>query len=398
MANQPPELVALPTRIDRYPAKMISHLASSLVDRFASDASHLFDPFCGSGAVLRAASLRGLRVTGIDVNPFGVLLTGVKLQGFDAKQAESLCDTLLETASASGSSCPLMWDMKEYWFTPGTLLKYERIRHTAKQMQLHRSKAGRAVLLALGLSVRRCSRSDQRSPKPFISKHARDTRYGRHFDPATAIRALLRELIHLYGRTPRVGGRVYHLDVMNIHDVRQSVAPCSHVITSPPYINAQDYFRNFKLELYVLEGLLPFEVNSVIHRFIGTERGIGRGLLKGAEADQHRQQVPELEYLEEHREEQAVILHRYLHDMHCAFRTIKSLVRRGGCVVVICGDNLIGGRRICTWRVLNQMLEDLGFVLFDTFGDRIRNRAVAPTRCGHKGIIKQEIVSAFRLP
>jgi hypothetical protein len=44
------------------------------------------------------------------------------------------------------------------------------------------------------------------------------------------------------------------------------------------------------------------------------------------------------------------------------------------------------------------MLEDLGFLLVESFGDRIRNRALAPKRCGHKGMIKEEIVSAFRLP
>ena len=98
MADSSPELSALPTRIDRYPAKMISRLASSLVERYASNAEHLLDPFCGSGAVLKAGSQRGLRVTGIDINPFGVLLSGVKLQGFDVSRAVAYCDELLEAA------------------------------------------------------------------------------------------------------------------------------------------------------------------------------------------------------------------------------------------------------------------------------------------------------------
>lgn len=47
--------------------------------------------------------------------------------------------------------------------------------------------------------------------------------------------------------------------------------------------------------------------------------------------------------------------------------------------------------------ILNSMVEQRGFELFDSFGDKIRNRAVAPSRCGHKGLIKQENISAFRL-
>jgi Na+-transporting NADH:ubiquinone oxidoreductase subunit NqrB len=124
---------------------------------------------------------------------------------------------------------------------------------------------------------------------------------------------------------------------------------------------------------------------------------VDRSVLQDAGAEKRRELVPELRYLEKVKVEQAVVLHRYLRDMASAFQTMKSLVRQSGVVVIVCGDNLIGGRRICTWRVLNEMLDGMGFLLFESFGDRIRNRAVAPRRCGHKGIIKQEMVSAFRL-
>lgn len=396
MVNLSSELSSLSTRIDRYPAKMISRLASSLVERYAQDAEHLLDPFCGSGAVLRAGNLRGLRVTGIDVNPFGILLSNVKLHGFDMTRAMSLCETLIESAYG-GSIFPIEWDRKEYWFTKATLRKFEQIRYTAQQMNLQTSMTGQAILLALGLSVRLCSRADQRSPKPFISKYARKNRIGKHYDPGSTMLSLLRELCELYGRQISSRSQVHQLDMTDENDVKEKVKSCSHVITSPPYINAQDYFRNSKLELYMLEGLLPFKVSDIINRFIGTERGLERGILTEQDADNRRRLVPELEYLEKHRIVQAVIVHRYLRDMTTVFHTIRSLIQAGGTFVIVCGDNLIGGRQICTWQVLNRMLEELGFTLFDSFGDQIKNRAVAPMRCGHKGLIKQEIISAFRL-
>jgi hypothetical protein len=107
--------------------------------------------------------------------------------------------------------------------------------------------------------------------------------------------------------------------------------------------------------------------------------------------------VPQLAYLERHRIELAVIVHTYLQRMASAFRAIKRAMCPGGTFVIVCGDNLIGGKRIVTWRVLNEMLVELGFAFFDSFEDTIRNRALAPSRCGHKGLIKQEVVSAFRL-
>lgn len=375
---------------------MISRLASSLVERYASEADHLLDPFCGSGAVLKAGSLRGIPVTGIDVNPFGVLLSGVKLQGFDVLRAKKLFDELVRVA-AKGETLSVDWNLKDYWFTSAVLRKFECLRCAAREMALHDSKAGRAVLLALGLAVRPCSRADQRSPKPFISKYARKNRKDKHFDPERTMRALLDELSKLYGGRPRFKANVHQMDLSTTTNIETVVSRCSHVITSPPYVNAQDYFRNSKLELYVLEGLLPFSVANVIHRFIGSERGLDRDVLNGKAADSWRRIVPELTYLERNRVEQAIVLHHYLENIKFAFTSVKRLMRKGGTLVVVCGDNLIGGRRIATWKVLNVILKEMGFRLFDTFGDRIKNRAVAPTRSGHKGLIKEEIISAFHL-
>ncbi|MCA9218422.1 MAG: hypothetical protein KDB27_35375 [Planctomycetales bacterium] len=396
MDNSSPKVKGLPTRIDRYPAKMISHLAETLVEKYAKEADHLLDPFCGSGAVLRAGSTRGIRVTGIDVNPFGVLLSRVKVEGFDVERANSLYTKLIDVANDC-DHLDIEWDKKDYWFTPATLSRFERLRFAASELNLHRSKAGRAILLAFGLAVRPCSRADQRSPKPFISKYARDKRSGKHFNPAKTTEALLKELSELYGGRRLTSGTVYHNDLTSINELRDESLTCSHVITSPPYVNAQDYFRNSKLELFILEGVLPFRIEDIIHRFIGTERGVDRSLLDDDGAKRRRKLVPDLTFLERGHVGQAVILHQYLRDIEAALTAIKEMLEPNGTLVLVCGDNLIGGRRIVTWQVLNRMLQNLGFMMFDTFGDRIRNRAVAPRRSGHKGMIKEEIVSAFRV-
>lgn len=396
MADSSTSMRALPTRIDRYPAKMISHLAERLIADYASDATRVLDPFCGSGAVLRAATAKSVPVTGVDINPFGVLLSGVKVEGFDTNRSLALLEDVL-SESRNAEPLPMNWDMRSYWYTPATLRKLEAIRSVAIERHLHTSKSGRAVLLSLGLAARLCSRADQRSPKPFISKTARERRGGKHFDPGGIIRDLLADLCDLYGGRRDVSGEVLSCDIGQCFEIDGISTKCSHVITSPPYINAQDYFRNSKLELYLLEGLLPFTVEDVRSRFIGSERGLNRSVMEGDHASTHRKMVPQLAYLERNRVELAVIVHTYLQRMSTAFKAIKKAMLPGGTFVIVCGDNLIGGKRIITWKVLNEMLVILGFTLFDSFEDTIRNRALAPTRCGHKGLIKQEVVSAFRL-
>ena len=387
---------SLPTWIDRYPGKMVSHLAENLIDRYASDTDHLLDPFCGSGAIISAGSTRNIQVSGIDINPFGVLLSRVKIEGFDSNMAKEICEELLVRARDS-DELPLQWNNKSYWFTPATLRKYQQLRFVARGLQLDISAAGRAVLLALGLSVRPCSRADQRSPKPFISQEARSTRKGKHFDPRNMTKKILSELCARYGRRRQTRSRILHLNVVEAARLYRTTLACSLIITSPPYVNAQDYFRNSKLELYVLEDLLPFRVNDVVHQFVGTERKLSASLLSDSGSQWRRDIVPQLRNLEEHSRHKAMVVHRYIRDMKAAFWAIRELLHPNGMFVLVCGDNLVGGMRIITWRYLNAILEGMGFTFLEKFEDRIRNRALAPHRKGHKGLIKQEVISAFRL-
>ena len=117
LANSMSPIGTLSSRLDRYPGKMVSHLAKKLVRRYATDADHLVDPFCGSGAILYAGLCNNVRVTGVDINPFAVLLSKVKLQGFCTNKASQLCDNILKQSYTS-DQYSLEWPNASYWFTP----------------------------------------------------------------------------------------------------------------------------------------------------------------------------------------------------------------------------------------------------------------------------------------
>ena len=205
----------------------------------------------------------------------------------------------------------------------------------------------------------------------------------------------MEKLGKLYGVPKRLGARVFCADLRSPTIPAKMCGSVSHVMTSPPYINAQDYFRNFKLELHLLEGLLPFEASHLKYRFIGTERG---ELLRGINDEivqSHRAMLPQLKEVESTHPWHAAIVHRYLADMSRAFDSIKAVLKKNGVLVVVCGDNLVGGYHIATWKSLNALLQRRGFVQFDQFGDEIGCRNVPPQRKGHKGLIKREVVSAF---
>jgi hypothetical protein len=262
-------------------------------------------------------------------------------------------------------------------------------------MRLNHSADGTAILLSLSLSVRLCSKADQRSPKPFISKSAIENRKGKHFSPYAVLLSVLGDLGASSARAScHRNSRFFRCDITS-ECFATSVAKHSHVITSPPYVNAQDYFRNFKLELYVLEDLLPFRVEDLRTRFVGTERGDLLGRIPGEILAANCEALPSLRTLDRETPRLGAVVHRYLFDMSRAFDNVGASMEPNGQLILVCGDNLIGGIRIRTWQVLRHMLERKGFVLFDTFADPIANRMLAPKRSGHKGLIKEEVVCAF---
>lgn len=386
----------LPTYLDRYPAKMVVRLADTLIEKYASPSSYLFDPFCGSGAILATGKKKQLRVSGADINPYAVLLSNVKLSGFDKAKAKKVCSEWIKKAKVTSNTFPVNWESSNYWFSTSTLNKYERLRYVAQDMHLNETLEGRSALLAYALSVRRCSRADQRSPKPFISKTAIKKRKGKHFSPFKEITFLFNKLSDLYGIPMEIESNVQLLDfVSNGNQINEN--NFTHIITSPPYINAQDYFRNFKLELYLLEDLLPFKISDLINNFIGTERGQLFNAVLENDRNTFRQYIPSLIEMDKTHPKSAAIIYKYLSDMSQCFDAIKRCLKNDGTFVIVCGDNLVSGYSIPTWQVLNCLLETRGFVLFDRFGDQIDRRALAPKRNGHKGLIKEETVSVFKL-
>ena len=382
---------SIPSYLDRYPAKMVTTLADKIIDNYVTEDSVILDPFCGSGVILNAAQKKNSKVYGIDINPYAILLSSVKLNGFNYYNAKKILEKTIAACQKDDHTWNTNYANADYWFTPSTLNKLYRIRYNLKKNKANNSKEGLAILLSFALSLRLSSKADQRSPKPFISKIAIENRKGKHFDPYLIIADILEKLSFIYKDQSQSNAMLFCKNSLIKENYLINEETLSHIITSPPYINAQDYFRNSKLELFFLEGLLPYDVAEIKPLFIGSEI-----VAFDKQTQSHFDSVIAIEKkIEKNNKRLAIVVNKYFSQMNLVLENTYGLLRSKGNLILVCGDNIVAGQKIITWKILNDIATSKGYEIVDQFKDKIMKRSLPPNRLGHKSLMKDETITIF---
>ena len=212
----------------------------------------------------------------------------------------------------------------------------------------------------------------------------------KHYDPYLYITNILPQL---NARVPRTSGKAQVSRVDAVHTQRSQA--CSHLITSPPYLNAQDYFRNFKLELYVLEDLMNFTVDGIKETFLGTERGNLSRRISTAAKEYNRDLIPCLYKIERGDKRLALVVHKYFNHMRTSLSKVTRGLEQDGKLIMICGENVVNGHLVKTWEAIDGILSDTGFILSERYSDKITRRMLAPKRHGHRALMQRELVSCY---
>jgi methylase of polypeptide subunit release factors len=144
------------------------------------------------------------------------------------------------------------------------------------------------------------------------------------------------------------------------------------VITSPPYINGTNYFRNTKLELWFL-GCLQKPDDLTAYR--------NRALTAGINTVSGEYEVPEVELvqqvvndLEEHGYDRRLplMVSGYCWELQKIFEKIESQLKEGAVVAIDIGDSIYAGVHVPADKMIVQLLEQLNYDLIDTV--KLRDR------------------------
>lgn len=377
-----------------YKGKFYPQLARALMNVCeVPEGGLVLDPFAGCGTTVIEASLLGIRGLGVDANPLAVLVAQTKLRLLWADQARvrNGLDQIARTAAARSDHGQLNDEYLIDWFPPAN---YAFLRSAVAAIEAHPDELVQdAARVALSSILRRASWQDPRQLRVGRRKNddsiedLEDLFQGAVIDLLAQIQGL--HAVEGLDRRKVKGtnSRVVLGDSRNIRGaVRRFVRrPVDAVITSPPYANALPYIDTDRLSLRAF-GLMPersqrrAEAKLIGNREI-TDRD--RTLLEEAmrrDLDHRGSWVPDrlrsvlTETLQVAGEPTAgfrkqrtpALLYKYFLDMQQVGQQLADLVRPGGRLALVIGDNTVSGPRgstvaVPTGDILAELLARNGF-------------------------------------
>lgn len=398
--------------IHSYPAKLLPQIA-----HFFLAASSLtpvedvvLDPFGGTGTVALETVLSGRTAYFADSNPLARLIAAVKTAHLEPVDVKSALATIQLRYKLSRSvKVPDVVNIA-YWYDTKDIRALARLRSA---IEFETSGVLRDFfMVAFSAAARKLSNADPRFSVPVRRKEPvvlpKDkavpgslnvwNAFEQRVNANTARLKSFTDLRPTKAAAQCVGVDARILTAPAIGAAsEQSALPDGSVgliITSPPYAGAQKYIRASSLSLGWL-GLTPgANLRSYERQTIGREH---LTLQETTNLD-----VPDVldarafvqEIAAENRS-RAAILATYLREMQTALSEAVRVLRPGGYIVLVIGDNQVLGRCFKSSQYLSAILLRLGLVQKMVLIDDIKSRGLITKRAPSAGMITAEWVILF---
>ncbi|WP_425075064.1 hypothetical protein [Sagittula sp. S175] len=358
---------------------------ANVIETFAPHARDILDPFCGSGTTALVAAARGGVGYYSEVNPScqyvieakALALTlsvrerhriAERLHGI-ASQAETEIGKFARDEALSRSFTSTFG--KRPFFEDGAYNKVLQTRSFADRLEKDDPATARFFIVAVLRSLVPCSLLTRRGDLRFMTEKEHSRGLPEFFGELSASLDLIAsDLIDAEaapGRTQFVAG-----DARSLH--KHLPAKVDAVITSPPYLNGTNYFRNTKIELWFLR-YLTAKSDLRSFRDSAITSGINdvtKGKLDKARNNNSRFRsdllTKTLRELNEAAYDMRIpaMVENYFYDMHDVLATLPDVLNEHGVVAIDLGDSVYSGVHVRTHDILAEILESSGFSLDET--------------------------------
>jgi DNA modification methylase len=391
--------------IHAYTAKLIPQIPRYFIEKYTQKNDIILDPFCGSGTTLLEARLLGRNAIGIDINPLATLISEVKTNQIDINELSFAIRLVKENIRNCNGKANVDFPNKDYWFAKKAQKELSKIKFCIEHLKdKFNDNINKFFFVCFSSVIRKSSYADPRMAKTYKSKRVIEKiKDGWMPTPIKYFEeALDKNFERIKALSEHLNGSNNYVKVFQ-GDARETSAILKHhgikkvdfIITSPPYINAQDYFRSYKLELWWLGLATPEEVRDLNKRAIGTETILGynynfmpKSEIQPLNAILHK--------IWRMNKKKSYIVYNYFENMKIVLKECYSVLKTGGYFCLITGCNTICGLEIPSYKILAHIAKDNGFELIEVIRDEIKNRSLPPKRNHNGGIIKEEWITVFQ--
>lgn len=350
---------------------------NSIISEFAPNAKTILDPFCGSGTTALVAALRGRRGLYSEVNPVCRYIIAAKSSALamSVKRRKTLSDELFRIHDSlpgilkNHAQDKGLQQAYEVAFVGRASFAKEEFAHVlrARTMADHltaedealgafftvavlRSLVPGSLLIRRGDLRFRTAQELGRVKPDFIS------------ELAESLRIIASDLIDAEAASGTV--QLVAEDARTLASAL--VDPVDAIITSPPYLNGTNYFRNTKLELWFLRRLKT-KGDLRIFRDAAITSGINDVTVgkSGANGDAALPSllVDTIKALDEDAYDQRIpmMVEAYFREMAVVVRNIRSVSHAETTVAIDLGDSCYGEIWVPTHDILCEFMEQSGF-------------------------------------
>lgn len=349
----------------------------AIISHYAPEAETVLDPFSGSGTTPLTASRLGKRAFYCEVNPLMQFLTAVKIK------VHALGSSQRTEIEAELARYAEQWEKMLRVANPDIALQ-ENYRKVFGNSEFFDSATFQNVLAARTV-IDAVYRTDELLGELLTvavlasllpsSQMVRsgDIRYRNERELArrvSFIEETQRRLVMMKEDIPRLSSPPRYNPEFVCADARKlkSVPPLSLdlVVTSPPYLNGTNYFRNTKIELWFLRRLQT-KRDLAQYRFHAVTAGINNVTVDKVSSYIPKPVAAVLEQLEEGAYDSRIPLMvlGYFQDMEVIFAGIRPHLRAGALVAVDIGDSVYAGVHVETDKILTEIVSNLGYVFED---------------------------------
>ena len=349
----------------------------SVIGNYSPNAKSVFDPFGGTGTTALTASRLGKKAYYAEINPVLQFLTASKiiaLQLRDRDRAEladeltALASTLDERVDASRQDLQLLqtYDRafgESEFFDKDVFRDVLRCRTLIDDIVCSAPLTARFLTIAVLRALIPASRLIRRGDLRFkTEKEQARGRIELRNEICNALVMIAHDIKNLsqIDQTP-----ILLLENAKNLD-RIPTLSIDAVITSPPYLNGTNYFRNTKVELWFLRclkerkdlarfrfGSMTVGINDVtISKPIGEMPPGAKDVVAALEVNAYDVRIPRM-------------VACFASEMHRILQALAGHTRKDGTIVIDIGDSAYAGVHVPTDQFLSQSMYAAGFDLID---------------------------------